>query len=295
MNNIELFKQYVPMLDEVYKEASITAVLDGNQDLVSQGANANELVIPMIDMSALGDYSRNSGYVDGDVTLTNETVKCNYDRGRMFNVDALDDIETAGIAFGRLSSEFIRTKVVPELDAFRFATYAKKAGTASTDTLTTGAQVISALRTATNVMDEDEVPQEGRILFITPTLYGLVEDLDTTKSKAVLARFSQIKLVPQTRFYSAIDQYDGKTEGQTAGGYVKHVSTGESDPAGVNVNFEIIHPTATIQYPKHTVTKVISPEQNQTSDGWKFGYRTVGVADVYDNKTAGIYVSKAAN
>jgi hypothetical protein len=213
----------------------------------------------------------------------------------MFDVDALDDIETAGIAFGRLSGEFIRTKVVPELDAFRLATYAEKAGTVSTDTLTTGAQVISALRTATNRMDEDEVPQENRILFITPTLYGLVEDLDTTKSKAVLARFSQIKLVPQTRFYSAIDQYDGKTEGQKAGGYVKHVSTGESDPAGVNVNFEIIHPTAVIQYPKHTVTKVISPEQNQTSDGWKFGYRTVGVADVYDNKTAGIYVSKAAN
>lgn len=120
-NAIELAKQFVPILDEVYKMASLTAKLDGAAELVRAGANANELIIPMLDMQGLGDYSRNSGYVDGDVTLTNETVKCNFDRGRMFNVDYMDNLETAGIAFGRLSGEFIRTKVVPELDAFRFA------------------------------------------------------------------------------------------------------------------------------------------------------------------------------
>lgn len=46
----------------------------------------------------------------GDVTLTNETVSFNYDRGRVFTVDAMDDEETAGIAFGRLAGEFVRTK-----------------------------------------------------------------------------------------------------------------------------------------------------------------------------------------
>ena len=73
----------------------------------------------MMDMQGLADYSRNSGYVQGDVTLKNETVKCNFDRGRMFWVDSMDDLETAGIAFGRLAAEFIRTKVGPEIDAFR--------------------------------------------------------------------------------------------------------------------------------------------------------------------------------
>jgi len=283
-NSIALFKQYIPALDEVYKEASLSSVLDGNADLARQGANADELIIPKMQMDGLGAYSRNGGYVNGDVTLTNETVKCNYDRGRMFTVDALDDIETASIAFGRLAGEFIRTKVVPEIDAFRFAKYAAEAGTKKEETLSDGEDVIAALRAATNAMDEAEVPQEGRILFITPTLKGMVDDLETIKSKEVLARFSQIKLVPQSRFYTKITQYDGTTAGQTAGGYVKAAD-------GSDLNFLAIHPTATIQYPKHTVNKVISPEANQTSDGWKFGYRTVGIAEVYENKVAGIYAS----
>ena len=100
-NTIALAKQFVPLLDETYQLSSLTAVLDGQSELARQGANANELIIPMMAMQGLGDYSRNSGYVEGDVTLTNETVTCNFDRGRMFTVDTMDDLETAGIAFQR--------------------------------------------------------------------------------------------------------------------------------------------------------------------------------------------------
>ena len=82
-NTIALAKNFVPLLDEVYKNASLTAKLDGVADLVQQGANANELIIPMLDMQGLANYSRNDGYVKGDVTLTNETVKCNFDRGQI--------------------------------------------------------------------------------------------------------------------------------------------------------------------------------------------------------------------
>ena len=300
-NAITLAQQFVPILDEVYKDASLTADLDGAADLVRAGSNANELVIPKLDMNGLADYSRNGGYVDGDVTLTNETVKCNFDRGRMFNVDTMDNMETAGIAFGRLAGEFIRTKVVPELDAFRFATYAGITGISKVTAgaaLTTGAGVIEALRAAVNKMDEDEVPQNQRYLYITPTLYGLVADLDTTKSREVLAGFAKVVKVPQSRFYTAIAQKSGKiittgegqsasTTDETAGGYAK--ATG-----GKNINFMIIHKPAVIQFEKHVAPKIITPEQNQSADGYKFGYRNVGIADVYENKVAGIYLHFAA-
>ena len=69
-NAITLAQQFVPLLDETYRLASLTSILDGNPDLVRQGANANELIIPMLSMQGLADYARNSGYVDGDVTLT---------------------------------------------------------------------------------------------------------------------------------------------------------------------------------------------------------------------------------
>ena len=170
-NSITLFKQFVPLLDEVYKEASKTAVLDGRPELVQAGANANELVIPKMTMDGLADYSRNGGYVGGGMSLTNETVTCNFDRGRMFVVDHMDNADTAGVAFGMLAGEFIRTKVVPELDAFRVATYAGAAGIGSgSGTLNDGAAVVAALRAAINAMDADEVPMEDRVLFITSSL-----------------------------------------------------------------------------------------------------------------------------
>ena len=287
-NSIALSKIYTNLLDEVYKNSALTAVLESDASLARAGANANEIVIPKLSMSGLADYKRNSGYVNGDVTLNWETVQFNYERGRMFQVDDMDNEETQNIAFGRLAGEFIRTKVVPELDAFRFAKYAAVTGAGTaTGTLSTGADVIAALRTATSTMDEAEVPMEDRHLFITPTLLGLVEDLDTNKSKEVLSRFATITKVPQTRFYSAIKLNDGTSSGEEAGGYVKA-------SGAVDLNFEIIHKPATLQFTKHAVPKIISPEQNQDADAWKYGYRNYGLCDTYENKAAGIYVHKKA-
>ena len=285
-NSIALSKIYTNLLDEVYKNSALTAVLESDASLARAGANANEIVIPKLSMSGLADYKRNSGYVNGDVTLNWETVQFNYERGRMFQIDDMDNEETQNVAFGRLAGEFIRTKVVPELDAFRFSTYASATGVGlATGTLATGADVIAALRTATSSMDEAEVPMEDRHLFITPTLLGLVEDLDTTKSKEVLSRFATITKVPQTRFYSAIKLNDGTTSGEEAGGYVKA-------SGAVDLNFEIIHKPATLQFTKHAVPKIISPEMNQDADAWKYGYRNYGLCDTYENKVAGIYVHK---
>lgn len=287
-NTIQLAKTYTNLLDEVYQQSSLTAVLESDATLSRAGANANEIVIPKLSMDGLADYDRNSGYTNGNVDLSWETVKFNYERGRSFQVDNMDNEETQNIAFGRLAGEFIRTKVVPELDAFRFSTYAgiPNVGTA-TGSLATGEAVIGALRTATSEMDEAEVPMEDRHLFITPTLLGLVQDLDTTKSKEVLSRFATITKVPQTRFYSAIELLDGKSPSEEKGGYKKA-------DGGVELNFEIIHKPAVLQFTKHAVPKIISPEANQDADAWKYGYRNYGLCDAYENKVAGIYVHKKA-
>lgn len=288
-NAITLAQTFVPILDKIYKVASVTSILDGNPELVRQGANYNELIIPKLSMQGLGDYSRNDGYVKGDVTLTNETVKCNFDRGRMFQVDNMDNLETAGIAFGQLSGEFLRTKVAPEIDAFRFATYSGISGISKVSagaTFSTGESVIAAIREGMSGMDEDEVDPNNRYLFITPTLLGLIEDMDTTKSKEVLKNFAGIQKVPQTRFYTAIDQLSGGSS-EEAGGYTKGAS-------GADINFMIIEKSALIQFPKHIAPKIITPDVNQDADAYKFGYRNVGIADVYENKAAGIYLHHKA-
>lgn len=284
-NSIALVKKYVDKLDDVYKLASLTDVLESDASTVRQGTNANEIMFPKIDMDGLADYSRSGGYVDGDDKLTWETVKFDYDRGRAFSVDAMDDEETIGISFGMLSSRFVRNKVVPEMDAYRFAKYAGKSGiTVKSEALTTGDGVCSAITTANNVLDEAEVDSENRILFITPTLHNAIIALDTYKSKAMLESFSTVVKVPQTRFYTAIDLLDGKTEGEEIGGYKKAT-------AGKNINFMIIEKSAVLQFTKHIVNKVIAPEDNQSADAWKFFYRAYGLTDVYENRVKGIYCS----
>jgi hypothetical protein len=288
-NTIALAKKYIDLLDEVYMNSALTVDLESDASLARAGANTNEIVIPKMTLQGLASYSRSTGYVAGDMTLSWETVTFNFDRGRKFSVDAMDNEETINLAFGRLAGEFLRTKVVPELDAFRFAKYASLAGTSPAGaTLSTGDAVIAALRAATSTMDENEVPMEGRILYITPTLMGLVQDLDTTKSREVLARFSKTVLVPQTRFYTEITQYDGTTAGQEDGGYIKTVSTGK------DINFLVAHPSAVLQFTKQAVPKIFSPDQNQDADAWIYNYRSYGLADVFDNKTKAIYLHKKA-
>lgn len=282
-NNITLAKKYTSLLDEVYQKEALTTVLDGDTSLTREGANANEIIIPKMELDGLADYVRGTGYVMGNTSLTWETVTFNFDRGRQFPIDAMDNEETMQIAFGKLAGTFMRTKVIPELDAFRFASYCEKAGTKLTEEIE-ASTVVSALRAALVAMDNAEVPAEGRILYLTPTIDGMLEDLDTIKSKNVLARFSQKIIVPEGRFYSAIEQLDGVTDGEKSGGYKK------ADGAAV-INFLAIHPTAVLQYTKHTVAKIVPPEQNTNADEWLYNYRTYGLSDCYENKLKGIYAS----
>lgn len=80
-NSIALAKAYTNLLDEVYKIASVTNELTSDASLVRAGANANEILYPQIDVTGLGDYDRNSGYTDGNVSVVWKTAAFNYDRG----------------------------------------------------------------------------------------------------------------------------------------------------------------------------------------------------------------------
>lgn len=288
-NSINLAKNYAPLLDEVYKLASVTNDLTSDTSLVRAGVNANELVYPQISVTGLGDYDRNSGYTDGSVSVEWKTAKFNYDRGTKISVDSMDDEETFEIAFGQAAGELMRTRVAPEADAFTFATLSgvTNISKATPATYSGAGDFLSALIEAKNKMDEDEVPEENRILYATPSLINGVMALDTTKSREVLTAFAAVKKVPQSRFYTAIDLLDGKSSGEEAGHFKK------SD-TGKEINFMIIHKPCLLKWDKHTSSTIIPPENNPDSDSYIVKYRKYGIVDVYQNKTAGIYLSHKA-
>lgn len=288
-NSIVLASNYTDLLDEVYRNASVTADLISDSSIMRAGANVNEIVYPQIAVTGLGDYDRAAGYTNGSVDVKWATTKFNYDRGTKIMVDAMDDQETFNIAFGMAGATLQREKVAPEADAFTFATMAGTDGISKADpeTYTDPAKFLEALLYAKNVMDNDEVPEEARLLYATATLLNSVMALDTYKSREILGHFAIKKPVPQGRFYTAIDMLDGKTTGEDAGHYKKAATAKD-------INFMIVHKPAVIKYDKHTASKIIIPDNNPDADGYISKYRKYGIVDVYKNKRAGIYLSHKA-
>ena len=190
--------------------------------MVRAGRNAKKIIIPIIQVSGLGDYTCNVGYKTGSITYEFETKTFNYDRGIKLLADVMD-VEEAGVldCFVATSSELQRTQVAPEANAFTFSEIAGHAGVtpAVEDFADAEAEdVLASLCAATNEMDEAEVTTGSRILFVTPTLKGMLDDFslaNQSRSNRVLERFSHIVEVPQTRFFSAITLSSGE-EGQFA-------------------------------------------------------------------------------
>lgn len=326
MNNIELSTVYLPLLDEVYKEAVKTSVLDGDEATVKKGQNG-EIKIAKLDMDGLGDFDRNSGYTEGSTSLKWETIKYDKERSQKLKVDRLDNEESLGVMVAKLSSEFLRTKVAPETDAARIAKIAGTNGISRiAETITTGDAMYKALRKGTSKMDEDEVSRENRFLFITPTGKALVDDLETYKSKSVMSRFSQVIEVPQSRMLTAITLntgeenygykradrvYELSTDTSVVSGKTYYTKSGDkytevSEPtgnpstssyyelvseAGKDINFMIVEKSAAVTAMEQFI-KYFSPDEDQNGDSHIFPYRNYNLyGHVYENKLAGVYVS----
>lgn len=289
----------MPILDEVYKASSKTSILDTANERV-RFIGYDTVNFYTMSLDGLGNYSRNAGFVTGSVTGGWEPYKLTQDRGRSFMVDVMDNDETMGMAFGTLAGEFIRTQVTPEIDAYRFAKYAGTSGISSgtpADITVGTTDVPSLIQEAETIMGDDEVPEEGRILFISETAYAGLKDKITRYVQngergieTAIDYYDGMRVikVPKGRFNTGITLNDGLSAGETKGGFTVPAST--SYP----INFMIIHPSAVVQIAKHVVPRIFSPQVNQSADAWKFDYRIYHDAFVENNKVAGIYLHRAA-
>ena len=291
-NSISLASRYLPILDEIYKAGSKTAILDTLQDRVRWSDEYRTFYLFETDMVGLGDYDRNDGFVRGDVTTNWRAYTPQWDRARQFLVDVADNNESMAMAFGTLAGEFMRTKVIPETDALRFATYANGAAAANknTETLSTSAATIASIDDATAALDDQEVPYEGRILFVNPTTYKLIKggitrmienrerDIDYNVE---IYNDMRVITVPSGRFNTQITlaQPDSHDD---AGGYTA---------AGDTINYMIVHPTAIMQAVKMAMPRIFSPQVVQQATAWQYDFRQYHGAWVKHQKANGIFVS----
>lgn len=294
-NSIGLASRYLPILDEIYKADSKTAIFDTVNDRVRFDNDTHTFYLFETDMVGNADYDRNDGFVRGDVTAGWRAYAPQWDRGRQFVVDRMDNAESMGMAFGTLAGEYMRLHVVPEKDALRFATYANGAasGNKDTESLSTSAATIASIDDATATLDDAEVPYEGRVLFVNPTIYKLIKggitrmvmnDDRNVNYNVEIYNDMRVITVPSGRFNTEI----------TLAQPDSHDDVGGYTATGSTINYMIVHPSAIMQATKFAEPRIFSPGVWQQSQGWAFDFRDYHGAWVKNQKKNGIYVSAAS-
>ena len=288
-NSVTLAQKYIPRLDEVYKRESLSAILDTSN---VEWVGADTIKIYKFSSVGMATYDRGGGFVAGDSTGAWETFQLSVDRGRSFLLDYLDDEESMSMLVASQLSQTERVAVIPEIDAYTFATLAGKAGILSgtAATIVPGTTDVPGLIDAAEAdMDNAEVPYEGRILFVSPTCYmalkekiqrRIINSEDNVNTNVEFYDDMRIIRVPASRFNTSVTLSTSTTH-NGAGGFAL---------AGNAINFMIVHPSAVIKVMKHRLVRVFTPAQNPTADGYLVNYRYSAGVFVPDNKVKGIYL-----
>ena len=303
INTIEYAKIFTEALDTQLVEGSTTGWMEANSGQVKYNGG-NEVKIPKIVLSGMGDYDRDLGFAQGSVTLTYETRKLSQDRGRTFQIDASDVDETNfALVAGNIMGEFQRTKVIPEIDAYRYSRLYKIAeenGRTGTYTPSSSTIFSELLKDITAIRD---VVGDGSEIIVTMSAVT-ANMLDMAKGGSNIiesAEFKQgdakIKVrsidgcpiirVPSLRLKTSYDFFDGSTGGEESGGFSK------ADDAK-DINWIIAVKDVPIAVSKTDVTRIFDPITNQKANAWKIDYRKYHDIWVMDNALEGLWVSTKA-
>lgn len=183
---INLVTKFQPYVDEAFTAESKASMLT-NKDFDWSGAHTIKIhkvnTVPMSDYDRAGTGENTSRYgALGKVENTIEEMTLTKDRSFTFVIDTLDEDETGGVlsaaaALGRQQREVI----IPEVDTYVYGVMTANAGTKVTNVTLTSANLYDEIIQATETMDNNDVPDTGRILTVTPSVYRLLKkcpDLD---------------------------------------------------------------------------------------------------------------------
>ena len=285
INSLNFCEKLTGELDKVLMQKSATSFMTDNT-FRSKFVGANTVLIPDVDFQGLGNYDRDEGFARGAVTVTHTPYTLKMDRARTFSIDREDMDETgvAGLA-GQVMGEFVRLKVVPEMDAYVLSNLAKLAADAgqkvtlpSGKTLADGCAALlsDGIGKVQNEMGYDE----NIVAFVNPAFYTALMATPELSRQIVTSDFKKgevstqvqslngvsILPVPDSRMKDAYTFNDGSTSGQEAGGF---------KPAGAakSIGLLVMPKKACSLVKKTEKTRVFSPDQNQQMDAYKFDYR----------------------
>lgn len=181
-NTINLVTKFQPYVDEQFKNESKLSMLT-NQDFDWTGAHT--IKVYKIGTSSMNDYDRAGANISTNwsrfgpvagLDATTEEMTLTKDRSFTFAIDKLDNDETAQQLAGATAlSRQDREVVIPEVDSYVYGVMATKAGTKPDAVVLTADNIYTEILKASETLDDAEVPETGRILLVTPTVYALMK------------------------------------------------------------------------------------------------------------------------
>ena len=324
MNNIELITKYATEAwDKVYKKESISSVLDAEKDLM-KFVGVKTVKIAKHSSDGLGFYQRANkpaegpyagfdagttagqgyGYPTGDVDLTWEEFTIKIDRARQLRIELFDNEESGELAVTSALTDFSRTKVAPEVDAYVFSKLAEFAGTVDTTaiTMTTGQNgmgyqengPVATLNRAFSELEDLEVPEEDQVVFAS------VQFINQLRNTGELVKVLHQNEYKENVNFSVYEYMGREIISVPARRFRTNINLTENGfnwgAGSKKIDFIVCAKSACYHVVKYDKIRVFDPKMVQDFDGYKVNVRVYHDFFVPDNKRIAIYahVSDAA-
>ena len=178
---IDLVEKYLPYVDELFTTESKKELLT-NKDFAFKGAHT--IKIYKISTGKMNDYGR-SGPDSGNwsrygavesLNATTQTCTLSKDRSFTFAIDALDSDETGdSLEAATALARQVREVVIPEVDTYVFGNMCRLAGTKPAAKALTKTGIYEDIISCNKLLDDEQVPETGRVLVVTPATYLLMK------------------------------------------------------------------------------------------------------------------------
>ena len=285
---------FTSLLQEVYKkELCSDELTQSNQGVTF--INAQTIKLPRMSVSGYKDHTRTPGFNAGTLSNDWEAKKLAHDRDIEIFIDPMDIDETnLTLSVANIQHTFETEQAIPEKDSYRFSKLFSELTTYSgriDHTVITAANFLEAFDEEMARMDEASVPEEGRILYVTPAMNKTIKEAEglqrvmTVTSPSTVNRSVHslddvtIKMVPSSRMKTVYDFTDGCKPGSAA----------------KQINFILIHPTCVVARDKYSYIKLFTPgTDSRTADGYIYQNRNYGDLFLLEKKVAGCAMNAQA-
>lgn len=275
INSINSAEMYSGELDRVFEAKSATAFFADNA-LRTKFVGAKTVIIPDVDFEGLADYDRNSGFSNGAVSVSGTSYTMTMDRARSLTIDR-EDMDETGIAnlAGKVLGEYVRTKVVPECDAY---TLSKLGSTAESKGNLINGDLAKPYETFVKLVNQVQSVagyDEELVCFMDSNAYAALMASDEMTRVITVSDFKQGEMNLKVKSINGIAVIPVVSERMKTAYNFKNDSVGGFTPAeGARAIYMMVLPKSAAHLVKKTEKmRVFTPEQNTAADAYKFDYR----------------------